>query len=387
MAEAPVLRGITWNHARGYLPLVAVSQWYEDTYPEVQILWEKRSLKDFGDFPLDQLAERYDLLVIDHPFMGYAAAHGPLLPLEGLLPQEFLRDQAEGSVGRSFESYWFGDHLWALPIDAAAPVSSWRPDLLDVKLPATWEEVCDLAERGLAIAPATPVDSLMNFYMFCCGLGEDPFASSDGVISEEVGAAALEYLKNFVDLCSPDCLLANPISVYRKLTLSNAHVYCPFAFSYSNYARIAHCPDTRSRPLQFGNLVALPGGKKLRSTLGGTGLAISSHCENVELAVEFAKTVADPACQRGIYFNSGGQPAHRSAWADAAVNAGSNGFFQNTLATLDDAYLRPRFDGYVCFQDEASLIVHRYLREGSNCLMALRELESLRKKIITKESR
>jgi hypothetical protein len=33
----------------------------------------------------------------------------------------FLRDLAQASVGRSYESYWHAGHLWALPIDAAAP--------------------------------------------------------------------------------------------------------------------------------------------------------------------------------------------------------------------------------------------------------------------------
>ncbi len=381
-----VIRGITWNHTRGYIPLVAVSQWYEDLFPDIQIIWEKRSLKEFGDFPIERLAQHFDLLVIDHPFVGYAAAHETLLPLETFLGPEFIKGQVEGSVGRSFESYWFADRLWALPIDAAAPVSSWRPDLLDaLKLapPTQWTEVCELADRGLVAAPATPVDSLMNFYMFCCGLGEEPFASGDRVVSEEIGAAAMEHLKNFVDRCPQECLQSNPISIYRKMALTNSAAYCPFAFSYSNYARPAQRPE--SNLLQFGNLVALPGGRPLRSTLGGTGLAVSSRCENIELAVEFVKAVADPVCQRGTYFTAGGQPGHRSAWEDSAVNTASNGFFRDTLQTMDGAYLRPRFDGYIPFQDEASLIIHRYLKEGGPCVPVLKEMERLRMHVLRTE--
>ncbi len=73
---------------------------------------------------------------------------------------------------RSYESYWFDGHLWASPIDAAAPVSSWRPDLMErsgIALPKTFEEVLKLARRGLVAVPATPVDSLMHF-MICCAL-------------------------------------------------------------------------------------------------------------------------------------------------------------------------------------------------------------------------
>jgi multiple sugar transport system substrate-binding protein len=61
------LRGMAWNHSRGYPPMVATAQRYSDLHSGVTITWEERSLQEFADQPLDQLAERYDLLVIDHP--------------------------------------------------------------------------------------------------------------------------------------------------------------------------------------------------------------------------------------------------------------------------------------------------------------------------------
>lgn len=388
MTHHQTLRGITWNHTRGYLPLVALSQWYEDLQLKGQVIWEKRSLKDFGDFPIEQLATRFDLLVIDHPFVGYAAANDTLLPLENVLPPEYLRHQAQGSVGRSFESYWFDGHLWALPIDAAAPVSCWRPDRLDSP-PAHWEEVCELAERGLVLVPATPVDSLMNFYMFCCGLGQEPFASERCLVDPDIGAAALHYLKKLVEKCPPECLQSNPIAIYRKMALESGSVYCPFAFSYSNYARGAQYAGHISgglevHPLQFGNLVKLPGGARLRSTLGGTGLAISRQCRNADIALAFLQATAHPSCQRGIYVAAGGQPGHRSAWEDEAVNAAANGFFRNTLQTMDDAYLRPRYNGYLDFQEQGGEIVHQYLRTGGNTRPVLEKLEGARRASLEK---
>lgn len=369
------LRGITWNHTRGLLPLVAVSQQFEDLNPGVEITWYKRSLKDFGDFPIERLADAFDLLIIDHPFVGFAAAHDPLLPLENLLPADFLTSQAEASVGRSYESYWFDGHLWALPVDAAAPVSSWRPDLLEnlnLEPPSSWEEVCDLARRGLVAIPATPVDSLMNFYMLCCGLGEPPFAARTRVVSEETGTAALQQLRDLVALCPPECLNSNPIAIYRNMVLSDSAAYCPFAFSYSNYSRPGFAPKL----LRSGNLVNLPGGGKLRSTLGGTGLAISHGCRDVELAAAFARLVAEPASQRGIYFAAGGQPGNGSAWDDDEVNAASNDFFRNTRDTLEAAWLRPRFNGYIAFQDAASELVHQYMRGEREITATLEDLDS-----------
>jgi multiple sugar transport system substrate-binding protein len=33
------LTGITWNHTRGYLPLVAVAQRFADRDPGIEIVW------------------------------------------------------------------------------------------------------------------------------------------------------------------------------------------------------------------------------------------------------------------------------------------------------------------------------------------------------------
>ena len=58
------LRGMTWNHPRGYDPLAACARvWRERT--GVEILWDKRSLQDFETYPVEELARRYDLIIID----------------------------------------------------------------------------------------------------------------------------------------------------------------------------------------------------------------------------------------------------------------------------------------------------------------------------------
>ncbi len=69
------LRGITWDHPRGYQPLAASADPYAAEFG-VRVTWDRRSLKDFGDAPIDLLAADYDLLIIDHPHMGLAAEAG-----------------------------------------------------------------------------------------------------------------------------------------------------------------------------------------------------------------------------------------------------------------------------------------------------------------------
>jgi multiple sugar transport system substrate-binding protein len=377
------LRGITWQHTRGYLPMVATAQRFQELYPEVHIHWEMRSLQSFADQSIAKLAETFDLLIIDHPFAGRAARGDVLLPLDEFLEAGVLEDQAANAVGFSYESYRYGSHTWALPTDTAAPVSGARLDLLAKhgrSQPNTWSELLELAREGLVVIPAIPIDSLMHFYMLCLGLGEEPFRNRDVVASENVGAHALEMLRALVLLCDSKCLENNPIATWELMSSTDKAAYCPFAYGYSNYAR----PHYGKSPIDFGGLIAIDGHEKCRSTLGGAGLAISRTSNNVEAAACYAAFVASPDVQKGIYFDAGGQPGHRAAWIDPEVNRRSGGFFEHTLETLDEAYLRPRFDVYPDFQDEAGLIVHAYLIAGGDSSAVMKELNALLRSVCTR---
>jgi multiple sugar transport system substrate-binding protein len=361
------LRGITWDHSRGLLPMVATAQRFQERHPDVDIVWEKRSLQAFADQPIQDLASQFDLLVIDHPFVGYAAEHPVLVPLDQCLPKSFLRDQACHSVGGSHRSYQYGGHQWAVAIDAAAPVASWRADLLKHP-PRTWSEVLELAREGRVLVPGCAVDALMNFYMFCIDEGEEPFRTSHYVVSEAVGGAALHRLKELYALCPPECLSWNPIRVYEAMTVSDSAWYCPLAYGYSNYAREGYA---RHR-LTFGNVVG-----RLRPTLGGTGLAISCSTRYREVSTEYVQYVASAECQRSLYTENGGQPGHRGGWCDPTANRLTSRFFRNTLRTLDRSYVRPRYCGYLQFQDAAGPVLNRFLKRGGSGMAVLRKFNLL----------
>ena len=51
------LNGITWSHSRGYTSITAVSQRFCELHPDVSIHWEKRSLQEFADAPIENLAK------------------------------------------------------------------------------------------------------------------------------------------------------------------------------------------------------------------------------------------------------------------------------------------------------------------------------------------
>ena len=370
------LKGITWNHSRGFLPMVATAQRFSELHPDVQITWEKRSLQQFADFSIQELAERFDLLVIDHPWAGFAAKTKSIIPLDNYLPEAYLIDQQKNSVGTSYESYHYDGHLWALPIDAATPVAASRPDLLakkGLRLPESFEDLMALANLGLVAFAGIPIDVLMNFYTLCCSLGEDPCQSDDQVVSNETGIQALQLYRRLASKMDPANFNRNPIQVYEAMTQTDDIVYCPFAYGYANYSREGYARKT----LHFHDMISLDGKTNLRSTLGGTGLAISSKCKEIAIAAAYAEYVGSGDCQQTLFFESGGQPGHLSAWKNEEVNRRSHNYFSNTLPALQRAFLRPRYHGSMYFQDHAGDVVRDYLMNGSSELRVMAALNEL----------
>jgi multiple sugar transport system substrate-binding protein len=369
------LRGIAWNHTRGFVPLVATAQRFEELHPGVSIQWEKRSLQAFADAPMERLTESFDLIAIDHPHIALAANADLLLPLDEWIPDDFLADQAAGSVGASHASYQFNGRQWALATDAAAPVATWREDLMQARglaVPATWADVLELARGGQVGLALFPVDVLMHAYMFCEALGARPFSDDAAIAPREIVEAALEHLRELASLVDPGCFDLDPIRTAERMTRTDAAAYCPFAYGYSNYSRRGYA----GRLLTAGGLVALDG-RPLRSTLGGAGLAVSRRVAHPRQAADYAAFTAAAQTQRGIYYASGGQPGHRSAWLDPAINADSRDFFSNTLATLDAALVRPAYPGYMHFQDHAAPIAHAAVAGRLPVTRAAAQLQAL----------
>lgn len=377
------LRGSTWDHVRGYAPLVATAKAYQLAHPEVEIHWDKRSLQEFADFPVERLADAYDLVVIDHPSVGTCESLRCFLALDEFVPEQTLETLARQSVGRSHLSYKYNGHQWALAIDAASHVSACRVDLLqrrNLAVPRSWDGVVDLArnlrhagETAMAV-PLIPVDSLMCLYTLCASAGEDPFSLDDQrVVSRETGLRALDQMRQLLPLLHPESLNWNPIQVLDRMSHTDEVSYCPWLFGYSNYSR----PGYARFQCQFTNIPTLSGGLSQGAILGGAGLAVTSGCANPSVAVDYACFVASAECQRSVYFESGGQPGNIEAWRDPAVNRVSSDFFLNTLETLTHSYVRPRYPGYIHFQTQAGLLVHGYLRKGGHAGHLLDELDHL----------
>jgi multiple sugar transport system substrate-binding protein len=376
-SNSPVLlRGITWNHSRALPPLVAAGQRFEELHPGITIQWEKRSLHEFGHAGLAPLCRENDLLVIDHPMLGAAIKAGLFLDLRPLLPGSYVEDLRANSVGLSFPSYELEGQLPAVPIDAATPTASYRPDLLSqrgVNLPRTWAEVLDLARSRQVVMPGFHADVFLNFLALGASQGSQVPASPEHLVEPDAGLRALEDLRELACLMPTAIYDWNPIAIYETLASRDDYSYCPFAYCYSNYAR----PGFGAHVVRFANTVTLGEGKPLRTVLGGTGLAISSQCSKVNQALDFLMYVAGEECQRTLYGLSGGQPAHRQAWLDETLNRVTSRFFRDTLACLDAALMRPRYDGYIGLQGQAGHPVVDFLKNGGSTPSVLAAIDTM----------
>lgn len=357
MAEI-TLRGMTWDHARGFDPMVATSEAYGRTHPGVTITWEKRSLQAFADRPIGEMAGQYDLMVIDHPHVGEVARAGDLLPLDMAERAAEMAALAAGSVGASHASYAFDGRQWGLAIDAATPVACFRGDLIE-KAPADWSGVLDLARDGKVGFALIPINALMTFFGIARNKGFAVAEDPEVLIAPEAGAEVLETLREVVALMDPRCLTLDPIGIYEWMgRQAGAPAYSPFGYGYTNYSRDGYCRF----PLTFTDAPGWNGAGPRGTVLGGTGIAVSARTAHPGVAVDYAFWIAGAECQKGLFFQSGGQPGHAAAWEDDACNAASHNFFRNTRATLESAWVRPRYDGYMGLQDRGGDIVHACLR-------------------------
>jgi len=355
------LHGIAWDHSRAFPPLVAATQRYEEHHPEARVRWDKRSLHEFGHMPIDQLADRFDLIVIDHPWAAFCFNRGLVHDLRPRLSDAEYRDFEANAVGPAFESYCYEGSLLALPIDAAAPAPSWRPDLLERHgrdAPATLDDAIALADEGLAVMPAFAPDLFLNWAMLLHALDARPFHGAETIADEAPALEAMDLLRRLAEGMPPAIFDWNPIRIAEHMTRENDVAYCAFAYSYGNYCR----PHFAPRPLRYGNLPTLADGTPLRSIVGGTGLAVTRRCADVDAALDFAKHCAGAPVQSGIYTYAGGQPARREAWLDPELDRFNGGFFSGARQAHESAILRPRYDGYVPLQETAGAALQAHVR-------------------------
>ena len=365
------LRGMTWDHSRGFDPMAATAKAFAKAHPNVSIIWEKRSLQAFADRPIQDMARDYDLMVIDHPHVGEVAKTGVLHALDSKNRAAALADLARQSVGPSHASYNIDGRQWALAIDAATPVACYRPDLLQSP-PSRWEDVIKLAQQGKVAFALKPINALMTFLGMARNLGADIAVSAERLLDTATGTQVLEALCEVAALMDKRCLHMDPIGIFEWMGRQDAApAYAPFGYGYTNYSRDGYC----QYPLVFADAPGFGDNGPRGTVIGGTGIAVSAQSQHKDIAEDYAFWIAGAACQSGLFFEVGGQPANAVAWESDACNRASRDFFRNTRATLESSWVRPRYDGYMGFQAAGGDIIHACLSGQATIAHTLAKLE------------
>jgi multiple sugar transport system substrate-binding protein len=353
------LHGITWDHPRGYQGLFAATAAYREAHPEVEIRWDRQPLRGFEAHPIADLAARYDLVVLDHPFMGDVAAEGCLIGLSPYWAELDADDLASDVVGASFESYRYAGEVWALPLDTACQVAAYRRDLLarlDMELPMSSDAVRALARRGPIAIALHGVHGFLVFLALCANLGSPPSESGEPFIAAETGLHALDILREMASWAPPEALHWNAIAALDAMRERDDLAYCPCIFGYSAYSN----PAPGAPRISFAPIPGVRGRDGCGAVLGGTGLGISRRCADIPAAIAFARYLTSASVQRAMGMENG-QPARRSAWRDPTLNAVFDDFFRATIGSMECAYMRPRFPGYIALQNAGGESVHRFL--------------------------
>ena len=346
-------RGLTWDHPRGRNALEAAAALTAAAPGSRQALieWDAHPLEGFESAPIAELADRYDLIVLDHPHLGEALASGSFVPLEEIFDAALLDSVAADAIGPSFTSYSLMGSQWALPLDAATQVAAARVDLIAGEIPSTWDDVLALSDRtSVALSLAGP-HAFLTFASVLAGAGA-PLADAPDAgslfSSRRLARDAFELLATIARRSPAAAHSENPIALLERMSSTDSLAYVPLVYGYVTYS---------SPTLQFRDAPRWGTSAHLGSTIGGTGIAISRRCRVTPELTAHLAWLLDPETQRTFIPEHAGQPGLRSAWHDTAVNEASHDFYTSTATTIEESWVRPRYDGYIAFQTAASALL------------------------------
>ena len=341
-------RGLTWDHPRGRAALERAAL----AAPGL-IEWDVHSLEGFESSPIEDLAARYDVLVIDHPHLGDALAGGALSPVESWLGAAEIERVSADAVGPSLASYEAHGKTWALPLDAASQVSARLPERV-AEAPRTWDDVLRLARREPVAPNLAGPHAMLSYLSICVALGEEPAVDGAGeLVSERVGVEAAQILIELSRTAPSGTAELNPIQLLERMRTERDVAYVPLVYGYVNYA-------SGPGSLAFGDAPEGPDGR-IGSVIGGTGLAISARTTPDPQLVALLSWLMHPLTQATLIPEHSGQPSNGAAWHNAEVNRAAGDFYTATRRTLDESWVRPRLPGFTAFQVTASGLLREHV--------------------------
>jgi len=356
--------GLTWDHPRGFEPLDATATNLTTQGGQLRIRWHKQSLEGFESHPIADLAQRYDLMIIDHPCLGEAAANDCFVPFTELFSKEECETWRKATVGPSYSSYCYAGTQWAMPLDAATQVCVLDPQRIEEDLwPKTWEDVLELSRRHPMVLSLAGPHALLSLFSICAQICEDEnLPGEDDIFNEITLQQAYKLLTSIYHQSDKQYTNYNPIAILDAMASGADIAFCPLIYGYVSYAYRKN--SSQLKQLIFINAPRFTNEGKASSTIGGTGLAVSRKTKITDTLLEHLRYLMSTKYQLDFVPNHGGQPSYEVAWRDREVNQRVNDFYCNTLETITNAWVRPRYNGYVEFQALASALVREALAEG-----------------------
>lgn len=353
-------RGLTWDHPRGYKALEKASVPF-NRLGKTQLHWDRQPLEGFESHPIADLATKYDLLVLDHPHIGEAVAAGCLRPLNDFYSPEQIAQWKHQTIGRALQSYEWRDELWALPLDVASQVMAYRPDLIGGRLPTSWEEVLELSEwRHNVVLSLGGPHAFLTMLSIAASMGHVLTDESCEYVPASIVVRALNLMQRLFDEMDGSLYGSNPIQLLERMSQTDEIGLIPLIFGYVNYA----VPQHGNAPLRFAEVPSWTSNVQSGSVLGGTGIAFTKRCKpNQDLLCEVARLLSE-TFQIEFIPSADGQPSAKAAWLSSQVNQKWGGFYKNTFKTVQSAFVRPRFAGWIACQTSSADVIRNAIRAG-----------------------
>ena len=335
------LRVLAWGHPRCWRPLAAAGVTYSADF-DVEIEVSVRSLADFGDAV--PCSRDIDIVLIDHPHLGKAAADGQIVALDGLLDATTIAERVAAAIGPSGVCYEHAGQTWAIPVDAACHALACAHSI-DPPLSIDAVLALSSAQPGQVALPLQPAHALSAFISIVAALGARDAVA--GFIEPSLAADALEVMALLVG--------NGPAAAHRwdppeALTALEAQeIECvPYTYGYVGY------------DVQWSDAPARSTGETPGSVLGGVGMAVMAGSRDPVAAAQFAGWFGGRDVQRTIVTPTGGQPAEAGAWA-----ASTDPMCAATQRSMNCAVVRPRDAWWPAFQRAAGEILHANLIAGT----------------------
>ena len=338
--DHPTLRVLAWDHPRCLTPLAAACDVYRKV-AGIDLEISVRSLAGFGDEV--PTSGELDIVLIDHPHIGEAAAGGQIVALDGLLPATTITDCRNRAIGPSGWCYEHEGSTWAIPIDAACQVLACSRAIAS---PTTVKEVVALAKArpGRVALPLHPAHALSAFVSIVAALGADDAVT--GFCDASLAVEALEVMANLVALGPAAAQHWDPPAALAAL--ESQEVDCvPWTYGYVGY-------DVKWADSPAWDVGGTPG-----SILGGVGMAVLSGANDPVAAATFAAWFGGADTQRNVVVTCGGQPAEVGAWA-----VSPDLLCQVTVRSMEAAVVRPRATWWPDLQIDAGELIRANLISG-----------------------